>query len=234
MALVEYLKQTKELESSYTFLAAADTVNVLKGSVVPGLLKQWTAVIPFTDLPSGKDVDVGIAKEGTGRLYYDLLLKYFYTPEEIQPAEEGIGILRETLPINSTDTGPLKANSVRKVRLTITVPETRHFVAVESPLAAGFEAIDTSYAISQQQLNDTANPWQDYYKNQTWRFTHVELRDDRVFLFADELPPGVYRYEYLVRATTPGTFHERPARVWEMYFPENFGQTNGGWLTIGE
>lgn len=234
LSLVEYLKQTKELESSYTFTAAVDSASILNGTVVPGMLKQWSAGIPFTDLPREKEVNIGIAKEGQGRLYYDLLLHYFYTPEEIQPAEEGIGILRETMPLNPLDKEELKAGSVRKVRLTITVPETRHFVAVESMLAAGYEAIDLRYAIAQQHLKDDLYSSKDYYRDQSWRFSHVELRDDRVFLFADELPPGVYRYEYLVRATTPGTFRERPARVWEMYFPETFGQTGGGWLTIGE
>ncbi|MDD5055587.1 MAG: Ig-like domain-containing protein [Candidatus Peribacteraceae bacterium] len=234
LSLVEYLKQTEELESSYTFTAAVDSATILSGTVVPTMLKQWSSHIPFVDLPREKEVDIAIAKEGKGRLYYDLLLQYFYTPEEIQPAEEGIGILRETMPLNALDKEPLKAGSVRKVRLTITVPETRHFVAVESMLAAGYEAIDLQYATAQQHLSDELNSSNDYYRNQSWRFSHVELRDDRVFLFADELPSGVYRYEYLVRATTPGTFHERPARVWEMYFPETFGQTGGGWLTIGE
>lgn len=234
LALVDYLKQTKELESSYTFAATVDAAEVLKGTVVPGTLKQSTKTVPFSSLKREKDLGIAIAKTGNGRLYYDLLLKYFYTPDEIQPAEEGIGIVREMLPVNPTDKESVKAGDVRKIRLTITVPETRHFVAVESMLAAGFEPIDMQYAISQQQLNDATNNSGDYYKNQTWRFSHIELRDDRVFLFADELPPGVYRYEYLVRATTPGTFRERPARVFEMYFPENFGQTGGGWVTVGE
>jgi uncharacterized protein YfaS (alpha-2-macroglobulin family) len=106
-------------------------------------------------------------------------------------------------------------------------------------LPAGFEPIDLQYATSQQNLlenvaNNPGKNWDDYYRNQTWRFSHIEYRDDRIFLFADELPPGVYRYEYLVRATTPGTFKERPARVWEMYYPETFGQTSGGPITISE
>jgi alpha-2-macroglobulin len=102
------------------------------------------------------------------------------------------------------------------------------------------EAIDFSLRTTQQDLADELNRPQDggwgwdYWWNGFWRFRHIEFRDDQVFLFADELPPGVYEYEYLVRATTPGKFHERPARVWEMYYPENFGQTHGGWMTIHE
>ena len=99
------------------------------------------------------------------------------------------------------------------------------------------EAIDLSLATTQQGLLeddvDNGNDWWDW-RNGAWRFTHKEFRDDRVFLFAEELPAGVYRYEYLVRATTPGRYRVRPARAWEMYFPEVFGQTAGEWMEIGE
>jgi uncharacterized protein YfaS (alpha-2-macroglobulin family) len=63
-------------------------------------------------------------------------------------------------------------------------------------------------------------------------FLHSEFRDDRIFLFADALPAGIYKYAYLVRATTPGRYRERPARIWEMYYPEIFGQTGGGWFSV--
>ncbi len=54
-----------------------------------------------------------------------------------------------------------------------------------------------------------------------------ELRDDRLFLFAERVPPGVYHYDYFVRALVPGTFHHLPAITNEMYFPENFGRSRG-------
>lgn len=54
-----------------------------------------------------------------------------------------------------------------------------------------------------------------------------ELRDDRLFLFVERVTPGVYHYDYFVRALVPGTFHHLPAITNEMYFPENFGRTRG-------
>jgi uncharacterized protein YfaS (alpha-2-macroglobulin family) len=59
-----------------------------------------------------------------------------------------------------------------------------------------------------------------------------ELRDDRLFLFAQNVSPGAYTYEYYVRATTPGTFNHLPAVASEMYFPENFGRTAGSIFTV--
>ena len=61
-----------------------------------------------------------------------------------------------------------------------------------------------------------------------------ELRDDRLYLFAQDLPAGTYSYEYYVRATTPGTFSHLPAIASEMYFPENFGRTSGSIFTVDQ
>jgi uncharacterized protein YfaS (alpha-2-macroglobulin family) len=65
-------------------------------------------------------------------------------------------------------------------------------------------------------------------------FTHTELRDDELFLFAEDLPAGVYRYAVLVRGMTPGKYYERPAKAWQMYSPEVFGQTPSRIVTVKE
>ncbi|MDO8523609.1 MAG: hypothetical protein Q7R74_00090, partial [bacterium] len=56
--------------------------------------------------------------------------------------------------------------------------------------------------------------------------------DDRLFLFAQDVPAGAYTYEYYVRATTPGTFSHLPAVASDLYFPENFGRTAGSLFTV--
>lgn len=59
-----------------------------------------------------------------------------------------------------------------------------------------------------------------------------ERHDDRLFLFARELPPGAYTYHYYIRATTPGQFSHLPAVASDLYFPENFGRTAGTTFTV--
>jgi uncharacterized protein YfaS (alpha-2-macroglobulin family) len=236
LSLVEYLKATDELNYSYTGAADIGGKKKLDFTFKAPALEQKEVKAALADLVRGESTDVNVGKTGQGNLYYDVAMTYYYTPESIEPADEGIGILRETKPLTKADAS-MKVGTTQKVTLTITVPETRHFVAVESMLPAGMEAIDFNFATSQQYLFDDINGngnWMEYYRNQMWRFSHIEYRDDRVFLFAEELPAGVYRYEYLVRATTPGKFRQRPAKVWEMYFPETFGQTAGGWMEIKE
>jgi uncharacterized protein YfaS (alpha-2-macroglobulin family) len=231
LSFVEYLKMSKELEYNEVVGVQIDGKKKLDATFKAPAMEKKEVMMALSELPRGKTVDVAIGKTGPGKLYYDLVLSYFYTPDVIQPADEGIGILRETKPLTKNDSS-MKVGTTQKVTLTITVPETRHFVAVESMLPAGFEPIDLQFATSQQNgLENAANSspnefsWEEYERNQLWRFSHIEFRDDRIFMFAEELPPGVYKYEYLVRATTPGTFHERPAKVSEMYYPEVFGQT---------
>ena len=64
------------------------------------------------------------------------------------------------------------------------------------------------------------------------RPTHTESHDDRVFLYVEQLSPGVYEYEYFLRALVPGEFQHLPARAEELFFPEVFGRTDGGVVTI--
>ena len=237
LSLVEFAKATDEFTYDYQGSAEINGKQVINQRFTDTKMLKKEIEVAFSELPRGKEIDVKVGKQGVGKLYYDLVMSYFYTPDQIEPADEGMGILRETEPVR-VDQKELKVGTTQKVTLTITVPETRHFVAVESMLPAGFEPIDLGFATSQQAEYGTdinnADSWDDYWKSQVWRFSHIEFRDDRVFLFADELPAGVYKYEYLVRATVPGTFRERPAKVWEMYNPETFGQTNGGWLEVKE
>lgn len=63
-------------------------------------------------------------------------------------------------------------------------------------------------------------------------FTHVEARDDRVALFADSLGRGVHEYVYYARATTPGAFAALPAMATESDYPDVFGRSDSGSLTV--
>jgi alpha-2-macroglobulin len=64
--------------------------------------------------------------------------------------------------------------------------------------------------------------------------THTESHDDRVFLYVSSIEPGVYEYEYYLRALVPGTFQHMPARAEQLYFPEVFGRTSGDIVTVTE
>lgn len=237
LALTEYLKSTHELEANFTAGILINGKKALDWTVTKkNILDRAGVTQQITQLLRGQDNEVKIGKEGKGRLYYDLIFSTFATADHIQPAEEGISIRRTLTPL-SGQKKTVTVGNLYDVTLTITVPEDRHFVAVESPVPAGMEIVDQKLQTSQKSLfaNDVQDLWsEDYWQSGLWHFSHTEMRDDEAFLFADHLPTGVYQYHYIVRATTPGTYRYRPARAFEMYFPEIFGQTDGDWFTIKE
>lgn len=235
MALVDYLKVTHELEGKFTATLQANATEIGQAAFdATNILTKKEVSLPRADLTPGAFNTLQIAKEGPGRLYYDLVMSYFWKTDKIEASDEGISIARTITPIQGSPKDP-KTGGTYKVRLTITVPETRHFVAVESPHPAGFEGIDFALQTSQKYLEDQLNTSREeryWWWDSSWVFSHKEFRDDQVFLFADTLSPGVYHYEYLVRATLPGTYRWRPARAYEMYFPEVFGNTESSIVTI--
>ena len=237
-ALIDFLKDTGELDANYAVTIKADAERILTGDFnAENILTKKEVIKTFEELGQEDYTDITLEKEGEGRLYYDLSMDYFLTLDHLDETDQGIGITREITPLDKSETG-FNVQGTYKTKLTITVPEDRHFVAVSSPLPAGFESIDFTLKTSQQHLKDEVNQtetddgWWSW--NPIWYFNHTEFRDDEIFLFADWLPAGVYEYEYLSRATIAGKFRERPARAWEMYYPEVFGQTDGDWLEIKE
>ncbi len=229
LALVEYLDVTGELDASFNGTATIDgtaVASMTMGKDAP--LLPTVVRLAGEALAPGKHV-MRVAKDSAnGRLYYEQELSYVWTSDTLPAREEGIGIHRDVEPVQGASKD-LRVGDLYRVTVTLTVPENRYFVAVESPLPAGMEPVDLSLATSQQELlQDTVHAtnslWPRWWGD--W-FSHVEFRDDRVFLFADSLSPGVYRYQYLMRGAVPGAYRVRPARVWEMYYPEVFGQTAG-------
>jgi uncharacterized protein YfaS (alpha-2-macroglobulin family) len=121
-----------------------------------------------------------------------------------------------------------------RVRLTVVVPASVHYIVVDDPLPAGFEAIDASLQ------TDTAVPESytvtDYNERGWgwWYFSHIELRDEKVVLSADYLPAGTYVYTYLARASTAGTFKVIPPTASEFYFPDVGGRGAGSVFEVKE
>ena len=173
----------------------------------------------------------------------------------VTPDQQGIQVERwyedyETgKPIVSVTEG-----SLVRVRLRITVPADRQFVALTDPLPAGLEAVDLSLrttgqlpgpgATTPETRTEEAEGEGDYYSwgwyygswDAGWwsPFDHKELRDDRVVYVATVLWTGRYTATYVARATTPGTFVRPPAHAEEMYNPAVQGRSDGGVFTVTE
>ena len=128
-----------------------------------------------------------------------------------------------------------------RVKLTIVAPTDLHYVVVEDPLPAGFDGVDPSLKTTSiigerpELRNVTAEEESDWFRRHGWGwwwFSHSEMRDEKVALFAQYLPRGTYEYTYLMRASVPGQFLVMPSTAYEMYYPEVFGRSDGGKFTV--
>lgn len=247
LAMADYLKSSKELQPSYNGVIALNGVEKLNGSFQQTNINEVREVtIPLKDLlQNNQDNEVTATRQGVGKMYFDMNLKYFLPTEKIASRDEGILVTQEYFtmddkklenPVNSVKVGE---NLVGK--MTIIVPEDRYYVMVEDYLPAGLEGVDFNLQTSRMDLQDMmeeagSNPCKGVYSwecwEELWRFNHSEVRDDRMMFFADMLPAGVYELKYVVRATSPGTFHDLPALAQETYFPEIFGRSAGSMFTV--
>jgi hypothetical protein len=185
-------------------------------------------------LVEGEDLqNLIISKEGAGRLYYRMGLRYAPTDLQMDPLDMGFVVNRVYEAVNDPDdvymdndgVWHIKAGAEVRVRITLTADNRRYHVAMADPLPAGLEIINPELAVSSADAETQADP---SYRNYWWWgpwYEHQNLRDERAEAFTSLLWDGTYQYSYLTRATTPGRFVAPPTKVEEMYTPEVFGRS---------
>ncbi len=196
-------------------------------------------IVPTAELleqAAGGETNLVVSKEGDGRLYYRLGLRYAPSDLDLEPLDRGFVVHRVYEAIDdpgdvSRDgegTWRIKPGAEVRVRLTMVADSRRTHVALLDPMPAGFESLNPELAVTppipfEEETGDVefarvTYPW--------WQwFEHQNLRDDRAEVFASLLGAGTYEFTYVARATTPGTFVVPPARAEEIYAPETFGRS---------
>ena len=193
-------------------------------------------------LPAGdKPLPLQFKVDGTGTLYYTALLRYAPLQMPRDATNQGIFVQRWFEPYDQPGKQSLQfaAGELVRVRARVATSQERNFVALEVPLPAGLEAVDTALATTRQQSLERGEEAQESEASasldeQGWwdPFTYSEKRDDRVVYFSDHLPPGVHLVSFVARATTPGKFVLKPAHAAEMYAPEVFGRSESGEVRV--
>ncbi|HEY48359.1 MAG TPA: hypothetical protein G4O14_16455 [Anaerolineae bacterium] len=189
----------------------------------------------------GETRDLILSKEGTGRLYYRLGLRYAPTDLTLDPVDMGFVVQRvyeavddpEDVTQDEDGVWHIKAGARVRVRLTMVADNRRYHVALVDPLPAGLEIINPALAVSGSIPQD---PNSSEYRYGWWWwwpwYEHQNMRDERAEAFTPLLWDGVYEYTYVARATTPGTFVVPPAKAEEMYSPEVFGRSASDWVIV--
>jgi uncharacterized protein YfaS (alpha-2-macroglobulin family) len=193
------------------------------------------------DLGGGVTQDLILSKDGPGRLYYRLGLRYAPTDLWLDPLDMGFVVQRiyeavddsEDVDLDDEGVWHIKAGARVRVRLTMVADNRRYHVALVDPLPAGLEIVNPALAVSGSTPQD---PNSENYRYGWWWFwpwyEHQNMRDERAEAFTSLLWDGVYEYTYIARATTPGKFIVPPAKAEEMYSPEVFGRSASDWVIV--
>ncbi|MFT3745575.1 MAG: alpha-2-macroglobulin family protein [Pyrinomonadaceae bacterium] len=189
-------------------------------------------------------------KQGAGRLYYRIGMKYAPKNLKLDPADYGFTVLRKYEAVDSKDdvkqnadgSWTIKAGARVRVRLTMVAQARRYHVALVDQLPAGLEILNPGLAVTEAIPADnnttgvievgSRSIGRNYYWWRQYWFEHQNFRDERAEAFASLLWEGVYNYSYVTRATTPGVFVVPPAKAEEMYHPETFGRTGTDFVRV--
>ena len=191
-------------------------------------------------------------KQGAGRLYYRIGMKYAPKNLNLKPADYGFTILRSYEPVDDPEDvvqsgdgkWTIKAGARVRVKLTMVAQARRYHVALVDPLPAGLEILNPGLAVTESvppaprgsstsvtTVGSRSYGRNSYYWRANW-FEHQNFRDERAEAFSSLVWGGVYNYSYVARATTPGEFVVPPAKAEEMYHPETFGRTGTDFVTV--
>ena len=198
---------------------------------------------------AGKGRVLSFDVKGSGTLFYEARLRYILRDLATKPLEHGLALQKFVRGVRSEDlvslgfalpkttTSTVQASNLVVVDLVMSVPAPTEHVVIDDPIPAGLEPIDTrmrtvSAAIGEMDRPEGAPCSRDDACDERESFSmqwhRREVRDDRVLFFLESAEVGLYRYRYLARATTLGTFVVPPATASAMYEPDIFGRTGAG------
>jgi uncharacterized protein YfaS (alpha-2-macroglobulin family) len=239
-AFQKYVDTYEQATPNLSASVAMAGQSILENSFQGRTLKTASETIPADVLPSGRTLPVDVAADGTGTLYYSMRLST-YTDAPQDALDQGLRVERTIQRLNDRGeavgspvrtgnrTVSLNSSDLVKVTLRVSSPTSRPYVVVDDAMPAGLEPVNEAFATTDEGLIEEADTGSDRW----WgSFTHTEMQDDRVLLFADELRAGEHTYSYVARATTSGTFTPPPAEAELMYRPETRGHTATGTLVV--
>jgi alpha-2-macroglobulin len=175
-----------------------------------------------------------IAAKG-GEVFYSSLLRFRRSLADQKAYANRISVRREYL---DAETGAaidpekgIKVGGMLRVQVTVSPEAWAKHLAVDDPIPAGLEVLNTKLATSGGPRKPTGDDrrWRRGEPRDIdegwWRPAAREVRDDRVLVFVEGMPPGAATFSYLARATTAGKFVVPGISAGEMYEPEVTART---------
>jgi uncharacterized protein YfaS (alpha-2-macroglobulin family) len=230
LALREYL-DSKESASSNTFkLNDGDRSQQL--TMQGALSTYWS---------SGKAGDISATGQSANRAFW-VRLSRRYVPQALgsaaEPEQRGFSVKREIIRMKkgappekfAIDKGntvlKLKSGDIIEEHIQVVNSETRLFVAVSAPIAAGFEPLNPRL----ENASSDARP----SNRSTNEGDFSAFFDDRVVYFFERMEQGTYDFYFRTQALTEGEFSHPPAKAEMMYQMSVYGASAGAKAVVSE
>ena len=217
--------------------AASNTFKLNDGGDKPKQFTMKTAATAYWT--NGKAGGVTPEGQSANRAFW-VRLSRRYLPQTLggaaEPEQRGFAVKRGIVKIKkgappsrvNIDKGgsviTVKSGDIVEQHVQIVNPETRLFVAVTVPLAAGFEPLNPRLENASSDAvptNKTTNGG-DY----------SAFYDDRVVYFFEKMNQGTYDFYFRSQAITEGEFSQPPARAEMMYQMSVFGTSAGSVVAV--
>jgi uncharacterized protein YfaS (alpha-2-macroglobulin family) len=244
-AIGDFLKATKEGEPNLTVEVVFDgkvlkTVEITKDNL---FTFDSTAIVAGDILTTGKHT-VELRKKGDGPLYANAYVEYFTLEDFITKAGLEVKVDRtyyklvpETKVIDAVDSkghvidqkrskynrvllksgDEVKSGDLIEVELGIDSKNDYEYLLFEDWKAAGMEPVEVRSGYNPNGLG-----------------AYMELRDEKVSMFVQNLPRGRHNLSYRLRAEIPGKFSALPTKAEAMYAPELRANSDEMKIRIGE
>lgn len=230
-------------ESIWITLALAETLELNESetevSITVNGKETNESFLPIDSINSFNNTnEITLTKDGEDDIYYSLDLEYYTLNKDVQSIESGIGIIRN---FYSADDNELVTNMLRGNlyygKLHLIIPTAMEYVVVEDNLPAGVKALSLDPKVGNEiwklnSENEALINGTTWLNNQIWNFNDIEIENDRILLYAERLPAGVYEINYLVQAGIAGKYNHLPASIRQLFNTSVYARTGGSILEI--
>lgn len=219
-ALADYLKISQERESPNYLARVFINHSLVKEIPINSTnrFNRFEVLIPRHLLKRGVNL-LHLEKQGVGKLFYNGVIRYWSTGENLPPESQGLKVTRQYfLRTRSLQEGGRWRENLQPVRgfvrigdeivvrLTIEPQADCKQVIINDPIPSGGEVIEASSSEEEQG----------------W-FARREVHNNRVTFYVDYLSKGKHYLSYVLRAERKGEFHILPTQAKCLYIPEIWG-----------
>ena len=203
-----------------------------------------SSVLVAGDVLSGGEHEIELRKTGEGPLYVNAYVEYFTLEDfitkaglEVKVERTFYKLVRDTAGITAVDSDgnaidqkssglkrvalksgdKVDSGDLIEVELSIESKNDYEYLLFEDWKAAGLEAVEVRSGYNPAGMG-----------------AYMELRDEKVCLFVQNLPRGKHNLSYRLRAEIPGKFSALPTRAEAMYAPELKANSDEMKIRVGE